>query len=346
METGAIELSIVLVNYKTPQLLLDCIASIVAETPVVMHEIIVVDNQSEDDSEERVRAAFPQVVWINAGYNSGFARANNKGIRVARGTYCLVLNSDTLVKERALEKSLAFFKREETKRKLGFVGCKIVHFDGYTQFNSNTQTDLWGKTLRTNALYKIAERILAPQAHQRRKEAEQARRAEEHTRTHETRWLGGAFLLFRTAACNDKPTLLDEDFFMYCEDQEWCIRLSRKGYTHLFYPDAYILHAEGGSFTVKEGKYKQIVLSEWLLVMKLYGKGAYLLFAFIIAFNLLCDEVFYRLSEVRGRATENDRKENQIRTWKREILKLFFTTILFHYKRATSSAEKFLKYGG
>lgn len=346
METTETELSIVLVNYKTPQLLLDCIASIITETPEVTHEIIVVDNQSEDDSEQRVKTAFPQVVWINAGYNSGFARANNMGIRVAKGTYCLVLNSDTIVKERALEKALTFYKQQETQYKLGFVGCKIVHFDGYTQFNSNTHLNLWGKMVRSNAFYKLIERVISSGAHQQRQEAEQKRRAAEHTQMHETHWLGGAFLLFRTAVCQTTDTLLDEDFFMYCEDQEWCLRLGRLGYRHLFYPDAYILHAEGGSFVVKEGKYKQIILSEWLLVMKLYGKAAYLQFVFIAAFNLFCDQLLYVLAKMRGKLSGKDHEEQVIRTWKWEMLKQHCGTILFCYKRATSSANKFLKYGG
>ncbi len=345
MKTTTPELSIVLVNYKTPQLLLDCIASIASETADLSHEIIVVDNQSEDDSEQRVMAAFPQVVWINAGYNSGFARANNMGIKRAKGNYCLILNSDTIVKEHALKKTLVFFKQQETQRKLGLVGCKIVHFDGYTQYNSNTRSDLWRKTWRSNAFYKIIERLFNRQTHQQRKLAEQQRKAEEHTRIHETQWLGGAFLLFRTQLFQSKDLLLDEDFFMYCEDQEWCTRLKAHGYTHMFFPDAYILHAEGGSFAVKEGKYKQIALSEWLLVLKLYGKLGYLLFVFLQGINNASDAFFYFQANWRNKKSAEDERSKNERQWRAQIFKRYFSYILLHYSRKTSAALNYLKYG-
>ena len=81
MVTKSIDLSIVIVNYKTPDLLRDCVHSIFTQTPSeVSFEIIVVDNNSEDESEQLIKSVYPEVKWLNTGYNAGFARANNLGI--------------------------------------------------------------------------------------------------------------------------------------------------------------------------------------------------------------------------------------------------------------------------
>lgn len=340
------DVSVVLVNYKTPELLLQCIDSIYKETEKLALQLIVVDNDSQDNSEQLTKERFSQVQWINAGYNSGFARANNMGLKQCRAPYTLILNSDTIVKDNAIEKALAFYKATEHTIKLGFVGSRLIHFDGHIQYPSNTRLMHWSKLLLSNAFYKAIERVINRGLHAKRKHAEQEKRSREHEVQHEALWLGGTFWFFRTEICGSVDTRLDEDFFMYSEDEELCLRLRRMGYHHIYYPDAYVLHAEGGSFTVKEPKLKQLALSEWLFIMKVYGKAAYVLFAFITAFNLLCDQLFYLQSKWRGRVTGQDERERTMRGWKWAMLKQYFTTILFTYKQTTSSADKFLKHGG
>ena len=99
-------LSIIIVNYKTPDLVIQCIRSVYQETLRHPFEIIVVDNDSQDDSQARILAAFPGVTWIQMNYNSGFARGNNAGIRQATGEWILLLNGDTLVLDGALDLTL------------------------------------------------------------------------------------------------------------------------------------------------------------------------------------------------------------------------------------------------
>src|SRR5438270_2050097 len=89
-------LSIIIVNYRSSDLVVPCISSVKKFNPQLEHEFIVVDNASGDDSETRVRQSFPEVQWISMGYNSGFARANNAGMRKAKGDCFLLLNPDTL----------------------------------------------------------------------------------------------------------------------------------------------------------------------------------------------------------------------------------------------------------
>ena len=340
------DISVVLVNYKTPALLLACIESIYAESLSLNVEIIVVDNDSQDGSEQQIKSRFEKVLWLSAGYNSGFARANNLGLQHATAAYTLILNSDTVIKERAIEKALAFYKLKEKSTQLGFVGCKLVQFDGNVQHPSHTRLDHWGKLLLSNAFYKVLEKLFDKQRHNKRQQQAYARKQQEHTVQHESRWLAGAFWLFRTNICATKATQLDEDFFMYSEDEELCLRLGRIGYKHIYYSEAYILHADGGSSTIKETRQNQITLSEWLFIMKIYGKAAYMVFVFITALNLFCDELFYRQAYWRGRLTEGDLTERTLRSWRWNMVKRYFTVILFNYHRRTSSAKNFLKYGG
>ena len=107
------DLSIILVNYKSPQLVLDCVESIYHETKAISFEIIVVDNFSEDNSQDVVLSRFPRVQWIAMSYNAGFARANNEGIRQSSGRVVLLLNSDTVNEDNAIERCFELFKASE-----------------------------------------------------------------------------------------------------------------------------------------------------------------------------------------------------------------------------------------
>ena len=98
-----IQLSIIIVNYKSAQLVCDCLYSVYGQNATFNFEIIVVDNDSADGSKEKITALYPEIKWIQMGYNSGFARANNEGIRKSNGDIVLLLNSDTIIENNAIE---------------------------------------------------------------------------------------------------------------------------------------------------------------------------------------------------------------------------------------------------
>ena len=126
------DLSIIIINYKSANHVLACIQSIYNETEKYSFEIIVVDNNSEDDSEVKISKAFPDVKWIQSGYNAGFARANNFGIREANGEFILVLNADTTVLENALDRSIDLFK---SKTDAVACGVQLLNPDGAHQIS-------------------------------------------------------------------------------------------------------------------------------------------------------------------------------------------------------------------
>ena len=107
------QLSIIIVNFKTPQLVINCLQTIFDQTKSIEFEVIVVDNDSGNNNRELIMAGFPSVKWIGLDYNAGFARANNAGIRHASGDAILLLNSDTLNEMHAIEKCYLDFRNDE-----------------------------------------------------------------------------------------------------------------------------------------------------------------------------------------------------------------------------------------
>src|SRR5215213_2066340 len=112
-------ISIIIVNYKTPQLLVDCLRTVFTGGQTIPMDVIVVDNASGDNSREIITTAFPKVKWIQMTYNAGFARANNEGIRQSAGEVVLLLNSDTLNVDNAIERCYQQFVAAD------YVACGV-----------------------------------------------------------------------------------------------------------------------------------------------------------------------------------------------------------------------------
>lgn len=277
-----VDLSIILVNYKSPRLLLDCLATVYAETTRHSFEIIVVDNDSQDNSRELTLAAYPQVIWIPMSYNSGFARANNAGIAVSKGRNILLLNTDTLVKDGALDKALDLFEAHPN-----YVACgvQLLNTDGTHQISGahvmkgglNTVLPLpyLGKFVRYWG-YKLKARVPSITS------------VSEIT---DVDWIVGAFILVRKEVLA-KSGLLDEDFFMYAEEIEWCARLKKQGKLCLF-ETPQVIHIGGGTSSSfynadewNNGKNlwnrrgRQIIISNQLRIYKEFGLVWFLILTF------------------------------------------------------------------
>lgn len=121
------DVSILVVNYNTCQLTLDCLQSVYASKSQYRYEVIVIDNHSSDGSVEAIRAAYPEITLIANKNNTGFAKANNQGMEVASGRYVLLLNSDTLVQPDTLDTMIQFM---DTHPEMGASGCKVILPDG------------------------------------------------------------------------------------------------------------------------------------------------------------------------------------------------------------------------
>jgi len=124
------DVSVIIVSWNTRDILQDCLESVYAQTRGVSFEVIVVDNASSDGSVEMVRSQLQQVTLVANRDNRGFAAANNQGMQIARGRYILLLNSDTVVLDGAIQKVVAFADQHP---EAAVVGCRVLNRDGTLQ---------------------------------------------------------------------------------------------------------------------------------------------------------------------------------------------------------------------
>lgn len=340
IKLSEIDISIIIVNYKTPKLLFNCIESIEKNKENINIEVIVVDNHSEDESESIVLTNFPHVIWKNVGYNAGFSRANNMGIGIAKGEYILLLNSDTVIIDDCLQKTLKYYKKlEDDSLNPGLLGCKMKDLNDNILFNSNLFFPGIKKVWNANAV-----KIFFSRKKQKSPEQITHDRELQHLNNHECAWLGVAFALCNRKLFDKDGLFMDEDFFMYGEDMEWCYRIAEKGYRNFFFADVEIYHINCGSSGFSEWKTGQIIISEWLYIYKTKGYFYYLIYLALLKFNLFVDKKLY-LRVVRNNKINNeDILAYQIRLLISSLIKIYSTRITNNFKLKTSSGKEFLKY--
>lgn len=232
--SSAIDLSIAIVSFNTRSLLLDCLQSVFESTLTTRFEVIVVDNNSNDNTVEAVRVEFPTVRIIINQENRGFAKGVNQALAISAGRYLLMLNSDTRVQKPALDRMAACLDGEP---KIGAVGCKQWTGDGQLY-----QCCFQFPSIRDHLIHASLFRKVAPAW----QEALAARQAIDCTKSQDVDWINGACLMVRTdlmKSCGG----LDEGYFMYFEDVDLCRALHHRGYRIRHLADAHIVHLLGKS---------------------------------------------------------------------------------------------------
>ncbi|RZJ71258.1 glycosyltransferase family 2 protein [Flavobacterium sp.] len=235
------QLSVVILNYNVRHFLRLCLASVEKAIANLEAEIIVVDNNSRDDSCEMVRAMFPKVKLIANTENSGFPKGNNIGVAEAKGKFICILNPDTVVAEDTFEKVLAF---ADAQRNLGIIGCKLI--DGTGKFLPESKRGIpkpftaFGKV---TGLYKVLPSVfgryyalhLTPD------------------QTGEVEILVGAFMVMKR---EDYLAVggFDEDCFMYSDDIDLSYTILKSGKKNYYYADTTVVHFKGES-TIRDGLY-------------------------------------------------------------------------------------------
>jgi GT2 family glycosyltransferase len=221
-----LDLTIIIVNHNTRIDLDRCLRSLSDRPPRVSHEIVVVDNGSTDQSVELVRQSWPSVRLIEAGSNQGFARANNLAIRATRGELLLLLNSDTVVPAGALDRLVEDLRADPA---IAAIGPRIVDGQARAELSFGYSTGPWGDLQQ-----KFARRLALNWIERQTRQAK------------DVAWVTGACLLVRRADA-EAVGLLDERYFMYCEDMDFCTALRARGRRVRFSPAAEIVHFRGRS---------------------------------------------------------------------------------------------------
>jgi N-acetylglucosaminyl-diphospho-decaprenol L-rhamnosyltransferase len=227
------DLSIIIVSFNTAGELTQCLASLRDHPPAVPHDTVVVDNASSDSTVETLRSSWPGVRLIGNTANVGFAAANNIGIRATSGEFVLLLNSDTIVPAGALDTLVDALKARPA---LAAIGPRLVDAEGRTEVSFGPMMGPFNE-LRQKLLVTLHARRVGPVS---RLVDRRARRWQEPD------WVSGACLLVRRADAV-AAGLLDERYFLYAEDVDFCAALRALGKRIGFSPDAEVVHLRGAS---------------------------------------------------------------------------------------------------
>lgn len=254
------DLSIIVVSYNTRQLLDDCLASLyAADAPAGGMEIIVVDNASSDGSPALVAERFPNARLIANANNRGFAAATNQGIAATDAPFVLLLNSDAEVAPDAVAALLAAL---EADAGLGAVGARLVGPDGELQPSCSRAPTAWREAVHVLRLEQLASGLDYPPATWR------------STAPVDVDVIQGACLMVRRAVV-DAVGGLDEGYFMYSEETEWCERIRAAGWRLAWVPAARVVHHGGGSTRlVASAMFARLYASKVRFLRRNRGAGA------------------------------------------------------------------------
>ena len=229
------DVSIIIVSWNAKQHLLNCLNSLENTAKGYSQEIFIVDNASSDGSPDAVARQFPQVKLVKNKENLGFARANNIGIHQSSGRYICLVNSDVVVLNGCIEKLISFMDNHPAA---GMVGPRILNQDQTLQPSCRHFPTIWNNLCQALGLNKLFPKS--------RFFSETFMNYWAHDIVQKVDVLSGCFWMVRREALN-KVGLLDEDFFIYGEDLDWCRRFHHAGWDIIFYPSAETIHTGAAS---------------------------------------------------------------------------------------------------
>jgi len=263
------DVSIIVVSWNTVKLLRECLVSLHASSTGVLMEIVVVDNASSDDSADMVQREFPGVRLIHNTSNAGFSRASNQGIVVSTGRYVLLLNSDTRFLLGALENLILFMEQHP---EAGACGPRLIGPDGKAQAFA-----FGGDPTFHYLLWRGLSRLLF----------HRSLHNWDRDQVQEVDWVSGACLLVRRDIIG-RIGLLDENIFMYFEDNDWCLRMREGGWKIYHNPHVSIIHIGGKSFSTSMAARLAYYQSLDYFYSKHYGPLArFLVRVFLVPYRFL-----------------------------------------------------------
>ena len=263
------KLSVIILNYKTPYFLHLCLESVQRATANLESEIIVIDNNSQDESIELVKTYFPEVFLIENQENLGFSKANNLGVKQVNGEFICILNPDMVVPENCFETLLEF---SNDKRDLGVVGVRLI--DGTGTYLPESKRNIPNIEVAFQKLTGDTSKYYANQLAQ--------------DEVGEVPVLVGAFLFMRKAVFESIGSF-DEDYFMYGEYIDLSYKLTQNGFKNYYYGQLTALHFKGES-TIKNRKYqRRFYKAMQIFQKKHFSKGKFVDGIIVLALKLLAE---------------------------------------------------------
>ncbi len=273
------QLSVIILNYNVRYFLELCVLSVQKALETIEGEIIVIDNNSSDDSCTMMKQRFPKVKLIQNKENVGFPKGNNIGVAQAQGEYICILNPDTVVAEDTFTKVLAFAKRQKN---LGIVGCKLI--DGAGNFLPESKRGVptpWVAFTKISGLYKLfpKSKIFGEYYAGHLNE----------NQTGKVAILVGAFMVMKRDLYLEVGGF-DEDCFMYSDDIDLSYQILKKGKSNYYFDESAVIHYKGES-TIKDETYLKRFQEAMQFFYKKHFKVSVLFSAFmnigIVFFSLI-----------------------------------------------------------
>jgi GT2 family glycosyltransferase len=241
------DVSAVIVSWNTRDILRGCLRSVFEQTKEVSLEVFVVDNNSHDGSAEMVRVEFPQVKLIANAQNRGFAAACNQGIRAGSARYTLLLNPDTIVLDDAISRCVRY---ADLHADVGVVGCQVLENEDRispTGFSFPSPSNVFLALSGLSRVFPRSQIFGRPELSWWDRNSER-----------EVDVVTGMFMLVRREAIA-QVGLMDEAYFVYAEEADWCYRFSQAGWRRVFTPCARIVHLDGGAKSTSQASKKMFV---------------------------------------------------------------------------------------
>jgi hypothetical protein len=266
-DNAVFDVSVIVVAWNVKNLVRDCLKSVYEQTSGITFEVIYVDNGSKDGTVEMVAREFPRVRIIINDENKGFIVANNQAIEVSKGRYVLLLNSDTIVLDNAIAKTVQF---ADSHPDAGVVGCKVLNSDKTLQRTCFMYPSALNTLLSATYLYKVFPKS--------RFFGRELMTWWDFSEVREVETICGCFSLVRRKAI-EQVGLMDERYFVYGDDPDWCYRFAKAGWRILFTPDARIIHYGGQTTNRMADRFKLQLYGSKLIFMKLHGSPLKFYFA-------------------------------------------------------------------
>lgn len=259
------QLSIIINHYKIPNLLINCIDSIIKNLKTINYEIIVADSEAQSGTREMLYEKYGKLNnfhYLGFKKNVGFAKSANSAIKESKGNYILILNADIIIKN---EKSvIELIDYIEKHKKIGLIGPKLLNVDRTLQQSFFREPGILSILARRTVLAKtkLGQKILNYYTY----------KDKGLNKPFEVDWLMGSALMTKRD-CLNKVGLLDERFFMYFEDVDWSLRFRKAGYKIIYYPKAIFTHyhirasLRHGLIDIFLNKYTRIHIASFLKYM-------------------------------------------------------------------------------
>lgn len=296
------DLTVIVVNYNTRELTVDCLESVYETVNGLSFETYVVDNASHDGSADYIRAKFPQVNLIENKRNLGFAAANNQALKVMRGRYALLLNSDTILTKGAVNTLFSFM---ENSPQAAMACGQLLNADGTKQNSIASFPGLLSLMLNMPALEFMFPRRFPSKRHS-------------YSGPIEVDSGIGACLIVRGDAIK-KVGMLDERYFFFLEETDWALQMKKAGWKVFHVPGAFIYHLQGQSVGANVNSRILFYRSRYIFFRKWRSAAGYWLACFIIVLRLLANWALTLLGNIFTAGLNRGLRE-RIGTYTRLIL--------------------------